>query len=207
MLILASASPRRKEILESHGVGLSVVIPHINESSFVAVWEAGGKGDVGRLVMDLAYAKAQDVLSQITAGAEGFRATADLQGTQLQEVRILAADTIVFDTHNQRILGKPDTPELAVEMLMGLSGKSHEVYTGVALLGASSAERVFFDCSTVTFDSYDEATARAYVKTREPLDKAGAYAIQGLWGKHVTSIEGDFENIVGLPWHRIAAIL
>jgi len=196
-LILASASPRRKEILEAQGVSCIVVAPDVDESSLTAAWKAGGSGDVGALVMSLACAKANAVL-------QGF-----LEHNASSPYLILAADTVVYDPENKRLFGKPKSSEDAVEMLMSLSGRSHEVYTGVALVSLTNAagETVFFDRSTVTFDAYDEQAASDYVASGEPLDKAGAYAIQGIWGAHVTHIEGDYQNVVGLPWYRVEPLL
>lgn len=201
-LILASGSPRRKEILEAHGVSCVVVISEIDEEPLIARWKAGEKDDVGALVMALAQAKARAVFA--------LTANPDPQSTELMGGRplstsapVLAADTLVYDDERGTILGKPKTSEEALRMLMALSGRSHEVYTGVALIDTQGNETVFYDRSKVSFDSYNEQAARSYVDTGEPLDKAGAYAIQGLWGTHVTSIEGDYENIVGLPWYRL----
>ncbi|MDR2714194.1 MAG: Maf family protein [Coriobacteriales bacterium] len=186
-LVLASASPRRREILEAHGIACQVLAPVVDEEALVAAWERTDGKDVGALVTSLALAKAREAQKQVEARY------------------ILAADTLVY---NGRILGKPHSPDRAIAMLMELSGCSHEVYTGVAFLDRlKNTKTLLFDVSTVTFQNYDEEAARAYVATGEPLDKAGAYAIQGLWGTQVASIEGDFENIVGLPWHKIEPLL
>jgi septum formation protein len=114
----------------------------------------------------------------------------------------LAADTVVYCAGE--LLGKPQDEDDAVGMLMRLMGRPHEVYTGVALVDSSTSKlEKLYDRSVVYFDEYDEAVARAFVRTERPYDKAGAYAIQGLWGEHVARIEGDFENVMGLPWHRV----
>ena len=192
LLILASASPRRREILEAHGVDCVVVVPRVSEASLVSKWERAGGGTVAELVMELAHAKAQIVYEMVRSGSVSVPDSAS---------QILAADTLVV---SRRILGKPRSDEEALAMLMELSGKSHEVYTGVALIERDGSNgTMLYDHSLVTFDAYSEDEALAYVETGEPLDKAGAYAIQGLWGAHVTRISGDYENIVGLPWHRI----
>ncbi|MCL1891502.1 MAG: Maf family protein [Coriobacteriia bacterium] len=235
-LVLASASPRRREILEAHGIACQVLAPVVDEEALVAAWERTDGKDVGALVTSLALAKAREAQKQVESIVGRFERE---QHEALEELEIfmppmgldrsrpsfaaremptefarqqkmsfryiLAADTLVYNGH---ILGKPYSPERAIAMLMELSGCSHEVYTGVAFLDRlKSTKTLLFDVSTVTFQNYDEEAARAYVVTGEPLDKAGAYAIQGLWGMQVASIEGDFENIVGLPWHKIEPLL
>jgi septum formation protein len=196
MLVLASASPRRREILQSHGVECTVVAPKVDEHELMRKWESSGRGNVADLVMELAHLKAQTVLEMLQSGAVSVPDAAK---------HILAADTLVVCG---RILGKPRTEEEAFAMLMELSGKSHEVYTGVALIERhTNTGTLLYDRSVVSFDAYDETAACTYVLTGEPLDKAGAYAIQGLWAEHVTQISGDYENIVGLPWHHIQDLI
>ena len=109
---------------------------------------------------------------------------------------LIAADTVV--DLNGRALGKPKSEEEALSMLLSLSGKTHYVHTGVAVL---TGERLIcaVDTTAVTFRAFDEREALAYVKTGEPMDKAGAYGIQGLGGALVLSIEGAYDNVVGLP--------
>ncbi len=111
---------------------------------------------------------------------------------------VLSADTVVVI--GQEILGKPSTREHAYQMLMRLSGRSHRVYTGVALINAKSGEReVRHEVSTVFFRSLDPAEVRWYAKTEEPMDKAGAYALQGIASVFVDKVEGCYTNIIGLP--------
>lgn len=114
---------------------------------------------------------------------------------------ILAADTIVAIDGEE--LGKPHSEEDAIEMLHALSGRTHEVSTGVCLLSPTRTgghrSFSFYETTSVTFYELDDAAIEAYVKTGEPLDKAGAYGIQGLGRTLVRTIEGDYFNVVGLP--------
>ena len=111
---------------------------------------------------------------------------------------ILAADTVVY---HQKIIGKPKNKEEAFAVLSALSGNRHSVITGVALLKAGEpVRRLFYQVSEVFFKPYSEEELTAYVNTPEPYDKAGGYAIQGTFQKYVDHIEGDVDNVIGLPW-------
>lgn len=110
---------------------------------------------------------------------------------------VLGADTVVF--LSGRVLGKPRDEEDAVRMLRQLSGAWHQVYTGVCVIGKDGAEDVRFDLSRVLFTALEEETIRRYVRTGEPMDKAGAYALQGVGGMYVERIEGSYSNVIGLP--------
>lgn len=172
-LILASASPRRAELLRQAGIPFSIEIPDITE-------EINGNMSPQETVTDLALKKALAVSSRL---GEGF---------------ILAADTIVL--HRGEVLGKPLDREDARQMLHRLSGNEHEVLTGLALVDASSGKQESgFSLTRVWLKPLIKSEIDAYVATGEPLDKAGAYGIQGRAALFVEKIEGCYFNVVGLP--------
>ena len=178
-LILASASPRRKEILEAAGFVFDVAPTEVEESQQPGETPAD-------LVCRLAAAKAEAAL---VAAAQPCWAP------------VLAADTVVdIDGH---ILGKPASLEEATAMLRMLSGREHQVLTGVCLLCQTESGTVRRDVclatTTVRFATLTEKEIQQYVCTGEPLDKAGAYGIQGQASKFVERIEGCYFNVVGLP--------
>ena len=169
--ILASASPRRKELLEQIGVKFDI-LPATGE-------EVITKELPGEVVMELAKQKAEEVAK--TAGADAL---------------VLGADTVV--AYEGKILAD------ALRMLTMLSGKEHEVYTGVALIdNRDQSMENFFERTKVTMYPVSEEEIRDYIAGGEPMDKAGAYAIQGLGAKFIQKIEGDYNNVVGLPIGRI----
>lgn len=175
--ILASASPRRKELLEQIGVKFDI-LPVTGE-------EVITKELPGEVVMELAKQKAEEVAK--TAGADAL---------------VLGADTVV--AYEGKILGKPKDEADALRMLTMLSGKEHEVYTGVALIdNRDQSMENFFERTKVTMYPVSEEEIRDYIAGGEPMDKAGAYAIQGLGAKFIQKIEGDYNNVVGLPIGRI----
>ncbi len=180
-IILASKSPRRREILENTKVRFSVKESQIDE--IVKVNESPKE-----TVMRLAYEKALDVANNN------------------KESLVIGADTIVVI--NDRILGKPKNEKEAYEMIKLLSGKTHYVITGFALINLSLNKKVI-DCevSQVTFKELSEECIKDYINTRESLDKAGAYGIQGYGGLLVKNIQGDYFNIVGLPISKISDCL
>ena len=176
-LILASSSSRRAEILTNAGLPFSVLSSAVDESPL-----PGEKPDA--LVLRLANAKAE-------------LAAARALGPAI----ILAADTVVLI--NGSILGKPRSAEEARQMLEQLSGRTHCVLTGVALVRLPDNERRQFTESTlVHFRPIAEEELAGYLDTEEPYDKAGAYAIQGLAGRFIPRIEGCYFNVVGLPLSR-----
>jgi septum formation protein len=177
-LVLASGSPRRKELLAILGVEYEVRVSDCDETI-----EPGT--DPERAVQELAYRKAAVVAKTVHGGF------------------VLGADTIVV--HEGVILGKPQDVEDARRMLAMLSGQTHVVYTGIALVEAGG-ERVVRDvCATrVTMKRLTPEMIEAYIATGEPMDKAGAYAIQGKAAPFITSIEGDYFNVVGLPLSLVA---
>ena len=182
-MILASASPRRKELLERAGFALTIVPADVDETRL----PDEGPAD---LVARLATLKAHACL--------------DAYGNLAPSETLIGADTIVW--LDDDILGKPTDDADAVRMLRELSGRTHHVSTGVCLLIGETdhvRERVFVETSHVTFRSLADEEIRAYVATGEPLDKAGSYAIQGGARKFVERLEGDYDNVVGLPVKRV----
>lgn len=115
---------------------------------------------------------------------------------------VIAADTIVVLNNN--IIGKPCDSEDAYEILKALKGNEHTVLTGVAIIVPGAAIReVFYETTKVFFKEYSDEEIMEYIKTPEPYDKAGGYAIQGAWGKYIDRVEGDYNNVVGFPWDSI----
>lgn len=183
-MILASASPRRKELLERAGFTLSV------ESSDIDETRHAGESPLS-LVERLAIQKAHATLEQ--------------RGALAKDETLLSADTIVWT--DDEVLGKPHDEADAIRMLRALSGRSHCVSTGVCLMrGTSSATpmvRSFVETTTVTFRRLTDEQIAAYVATGEPMDKAGSYGIQGGARAFVSALEGDYDNVVGLPVTRV----
>ena len=170
-IVLASGSPRRKQLLEMLRIPFRVIAPDVDEHV-----QPGEAPD--RYVTRLARAK---------AAAVAARAPGEL---------ILAADTtVVLDG---RIFEKPKSPADAVAMLTQLQSRTHEVMTAVAVMRNGEVAHAL-DISRVTFRPADRATLEAYVATGEPLDKAGSYAIQGLGAPLIERVEGDFFGVMGLP--------
>ena len=180
-LILASKSPRRREILENTKVRFSIEESQIDE--VIKLNELPKE-----TVMRLAYEKALDVANRN------------------RNSLVIGADTIVVI--NDTILGKPKDDIEAFSMLKLLSGKTHYVITGFALINLSLDKKII-DCqvSQVTFKELSEQCIKDYLQTKESLDKAGAYGIQGYGGLLVENIQGDYFNIVGLPISKISDYL
>lgn len=179
-LLLASASPRRRELLTRIGVAFDVLAGEVDESPL--------PGEAPEpLVRRLARAKAAAVAERC-AGAV-----------------VLAADTIV--TYGGEIYGKPGDAADACRMLRSLSGRAHRVLTGFCVVGPQGEVDEVVVASEVEFRQLAEAEIDAYVATGEPLDKAGAYAIQGGASVFVASVRGSYSNIVGLPLHAVATVL
>lgn len=181
-LILASASPRRRELLAQAGIEFTVETADIDES------QLPGEDPV-TYTTRLAREKAAAVLAKHSGESD---------------VVVLGADTIV--TVDGLLLGKPKDADDAARMLRMLSGRPHEVVTGVALLSAaktvSHAER-----TAVFFRPMSEEEIAAYIATGEPMDKAGAYGIQGKAARFIPRIEGDYSNVVGLPVAAVSGML
>ena len=179
-ILLASASPRRKEILQKAGVRFSVSVSQEEETIT--------KSAPDEVVEELAGKKAYAVLKQ----------------NQGEGILVIGADTVV--SLDGEILGKPKDEEEAVSVLMRLQGRTHEVYTGVAVLRMENGEikeHVFSECTKVEFYPVSRKEIEDYVATREPMDKAGSYGIQGAFSAYVKGIRGDYYNVVGLPVGRL----
>lgn len=179
--ILASASPRRVELLSQAGFTFDVLPAGIDEhTDAVTPWDA---------VTDLALQKALAVSE--TLPPEG-------------EYLIIGADTVV--SYRGEVLGKPENEAEAMDMLCLLSDRTHQVYTGVALVHIKDGARevhTFHECTDVTFYPIDRADLAAYISTGDCMDKAGSYGIQGAFAVHVRKISGDYNNVVGLPIARL----
>ena len=185
-IILASASPRRLEILNKHGID-PLVMPQDTDEHLPA-----GIGMI-EAVEALASQKARACYDAIKDDPEydGFI--------------ILGADTIVW---KDNIMGKPADHDDARRMLDKIRGTYHYVVTGVCLIDKSSGrETVMHDVTTVYCVNYSDEDIEDYLSTEEPYDKAGSYAIQGHFGKYIDHIDGDYENVVGLPFHLIEKAL
>ena len=183
-IYLASASPRRKELLRQVGISFKVVPSMVEEK--ITKTEPDG------VVEELSYQKAVDVCGRLAAqGKEDFI--------------VIGADTVVSAWG--RILGKPADKEDAVRMLKDLQGGSHQVYTGVTIAwkykGMPPMYATFSECTDVTMYSMTDEEIRRYADSGEPMDKAGAYAIQGLCAAYIQGICGDYNNVVGLPVGRL----
>ena len=178
MLVLASRSPRRSDLLRRLGLSFETDDPDVDESCSLPA------GDAVRL------------LSRRKASASALSHTG---------CYIIAADTLV--SFSGESLGKPKDADDAVRMLHLLSGRTHQVYTGVTVRASSGLCLTGVDCSGVTFCAVPEAEIDAYCRSGEPLDKAGAYGIQGRACTFVESLCGDYFNVVGLPLCQVAKSL
>ena len=177
-LILASGSPRRRELLDLMGLTYTVETPDVDESF---------SGRPSETVMEISRRKAAAVAARHSDSI------------------IIAADTLVFA---DGALGKPHTPERAKEMLRSLAGNWHHVYTGITVINTRSGRILRnVDKTRVQLVPMTEQEIDAYVATGEPLDKAGAYGIQGMGGMFVDRIDGSYSNVVGLPMSMLRIML
>jgi septum formation protein len=194
MLVLASASPRRRELLAQAGFSFEVYPAHIPEEPLEGE-------DPFAYVTRLAREKAQVVFLELTDANKTAR-------EKSQDVKsflaVLGADTTV--TLDNAILGKPEDAADAARMLRLLSGRTHRVITGVALVTAQGIE-VAAEATAVSFLAPSDEEIAAYVATGEPMDKAGAYAIQGRAARWIPRIEGCYFNVVGLPLALVTRLL
>lgn len=190
-LILASASPRRSELLSNVGVDYEIVVPKFDERAYMDEQELlRGFISPQEQTYMLAYQKAARALDCID---------------DKQNVVALGVDTsVVVD---DIILGKPEDEQDAVRMLMMLSGREHKVVSGFALVAGDGMEYVSYEETKVYMRAFSEAEALDYVKREYVLDKAGAYAIQGKASVFVEKIDGCYFNVVGLPVFRVAQAL
>ncbi|HXX00154.1 MAG TPA: Maf family protein [Candidatus Acidoferrales bacterium] len=188
MLVLASASPRRQELLRSAGIPFSVEPANVDETPFA-----------GESPRDCAERLAREKALAVFAARP--------------HDRVLGADTVV--AVDETILGKPVDGEDAARMLRLLSGRVHRVITGVCLVEAGPGRQgsggshitTASETTLVTMNELSEEDIRGYVATGEPMDKAGAYAIQGMAARFIPRIEGDYSNVVGLPVALVLRIL
>ena len=176
-IILASASPRRKELLERAGVDFEV-LPASGDENRIS-------DNPGEAVKQLASDKAASVIRTMKDSADG--------------TIVIGSDTVVV--FENVILGKPYDTEDAVNTLKKLQASTHQVYTGVSVWEKKEkvwTEHTFYESTDVTFYPVSDEEIREYVATGEPMDKAGSYGIQGLFGIYVKGISGDYNNVVGL---------
>ncbi len=178
-IVLASASPRRVALLRQVGLEFVVADPGPDRA-----WP--GRAEPRHGVRAVALDKARRVAAERPGAV------------------VIGADTIVV-VRGLR-MGKPDGPEQAAEMLRRLHGRSHEVWTGIAVVRDAEA-RTAAECTRVQFAPMSEAELAGYVATGEPLDKAGAYGVQGRGSMFVRRVEGDYFNVVGLPLQRLRQVL
>jgi septum formation protein len=184
MLVLASASPRRRELLTQAGFSFEVHPAHIPE-------DPHPNEDPISYVIRLAREKAQSVFAEFSSKGPA-------------PPQVVGADTTV--TLDNQILGKPENPADAARMLRLLSGRTHRVITGVALVTAERTQ-VASEATAVKFLTLSDQEIAAYIATGEPMDKAGAYAIQGRAARWIPRIEGDYFNVVGLPIALVTTML
>ena len=177
-LILASASPRRRELMAYTGIPFQVITADAEEMK---------TGEPEALVMENARRKAQAVWRQHPDSV------------------VLGADTIVYQ--DRAVLGKPKDQEDARAMLRRLSGAWHTVYTGVCVITPDGKTDTRCDASQVQFVPLTETDIARYIASGEPMDKAGAYAVQGRAGMYVSRIEGSSSNVIGLPMHLVRDML
>ena len=176
-IILASASPRRKELMTMASLSFDVIVSDCDETI-----EYDGPED---MVRKLSLLKAKNVAEKI-------------QKTETEPHIVIGADTIVY--FQNQILGKPKNEEDAFRMLQAMSGKTHTVYTGVTLIDSASGQtETFCEATKVEFYDVTDEEIRAYIATGDPLDKAGSYGVQGRGCFLVKRIEGDYFTVVGLP--------
>ena len=183
--ILASASPRRKELLEKIGIPFEIFSSSIEEKITKSI--------PSEIVMELAFQKADDVF-------RSFISTSN----PTESLTVIGADTIVV--YRNEILGKPADEAEAFDMLSMLADRTHQVYTGVSIITNENGQRrtnTFFEKTDVTFYPIHREDLLRYTASGDSLDKAGAYGIQGDFAIHVKEIHGDYNNVVGLPIGRV----
>lgn len=180
-IILASASPRRKELLGQIGLEPEIVPSKVEEQVTTDIPED--------IVVELSRQKAEDVAA----------------GIQENDILVIGADTVV--SASGKILGKPGSVEEAAEMIRRLAGKTHQVYTGVTLICRDQQGREktvsFSEKTDVSVYPMSEKEIIGYAACGEPMDKAGAYGIQGKFAAYIQGIQGDYSNVVGLPVGRL----
>ena len=191
-IILASGSPRRRELLEQIGISFEICPAKGEElMNSTLPWE---------VVSELSAQKAGEVAGMLNQYGESHK-----ELVTPQDIMVIGADTVV--AAENEILGKPKDKADAKRMLKKLAGNSHDVYTGVTLVFLSSSGRAgkhtFYEKTSVTMREMSDTEIDRYIATGEPMDKAGAYGIQGAFGVYICGIEGDYNTIVGLPLARV----
>lgn len=179
-IILASASPRRAELLTQAGFTFTIIPSTVKET----ITETSPD----KIVEDLAFQKADNVYRQIKNDYIG------------KDFCVIGADTIVYYDHE--ILGKPGDEQEAFDMLKLLSNRTHQVFTGIAILFKTNGEKhthLLYERTDVTFYPISDYELKEYIATGDCMDKAGAYGIQGSFAVHIKEIHGDYNNVVGLP--------
>ena len=183
--ILASASPRRKELLGRLGIDFDIIVSEADESAIPK------DIPVKLYVQELAMLKAAATAKQVLKNKKAY---------------VIAADTVV--TLDGEVLGKPKDAEDAFNILKSLSGREHEVYTGICVMRIKDAKTVCRAVKTdVRFKELTDEKIRVYIAPGEPMDKAGAYGIQGIGAVLVDGISGDYFNVVGLPLAALSDVL
>lgn len=197
MIILASGSPRRKELLEQIGLEFEIC-PAKGEEEIT-------KTAPCEVVSELSRQKAEEVACGILAYLKNGVPHEFKEDVAGQDILVIGADTVV--AYKDKIMGKPKDEAHAKEMLTLLSGNTHSVYTGVTCVfinaDGRTAEHSFFEKTDVVMCPMSEAQIERYIASGEPMDKAGAYAIQGKCAIYVKEIHGDYNNVVGLPVGRL----
>lgn len=191
-IILASQSPRRKELLEQIGLEFEICPAKGDEIITKTVPE--------EVVKELSKQKAEEVAAMVSTFGESHK---DI--TTPSDILVIGADTVV--AYNGEILGKPTDEADAKRMLTMLSGNTHSVFTGVTLVlidkSGRAGELVFYEKTDVKMHKMSETEIDRYIATGEPMDKAGSYGIQGKCAIYIEKIDGDYNNVVGLPIARI----
>jgi septum formation protein len=191
-IILASQSPRRKELLEQIGLEFEICPAKGEEIITKSVPE--------EVVMELSKQKAEEVAAMVSSYTQEHK---DI--TTPSDILVIGADTVV--AYDGKILGKPVDEADAKRMLSMLSGNTHSVFTGVTLVlidkSGRAGELVFFEKTDVKMHAMSEQEIERYIATGEPMDKAGSYGIQGKCAIYIEKIDGDYNNVVGLPITRI----
>lgn len=181
-IILASSSPRRIEMMKNNGYKPEIIPAHVDETIHINM-------SCEAAAMAIAYKKAAHIAEHIN-----------------DDAIIIAADTIVV--YDGEIMGKPTSQEDAYRMLSKLKNNHHNVMTGVAIIDTVEKHKICFcDTTSVYFKDYSDDDLIAYIKTSEPYDKAGGYAIQGTFSQYIDHFEGDYDNVVGFPWYRVKEYL
>lgn len=192
-IILASSSPRRIEMMKKNGYEPEIIPADVDERIHIQM-------SCEAAAMYLAYKKASHVAEEIIAAAPvGDHVPQD-------DLIVIAADTIVV--YGDEIMGKPIDQDDAYRMLSRLRNNNHQVMTGVSIIDTAENRKIcFYDTTSVYFNDYTDEELLAYVRTSEPYDKAGGYAIQGTFGKYIDHFEGDYDNVIGFPWYKVKEYL